>query len=72
MITLRILTNPDQTLWEDHTFETMEAAQFAVNHGGEGNPLNPESLDQQWGFRIYDERGVCFHSDSGEGLGETK
>jgi hypothetical protein len=72
MITLRIFTNPDQNLWEDHEFETAEAAQHAVNHGNEGGTPNPEALDQQWGFRIYDERGVCFHSDSGEGIGDTK
>jgi hypothetical protein len=71
MITLRIFTNPDLTLWEDHTYETVEAAQYAVNHGESAKP-NPEALDQQWGFRIYNEKGVCFHSDSGEGIGETK
>ncbi len=71
MITLRIFTNPDKTLWEDHSFDTPAAAQYAVNHAGEGSP-NPEALDQQWGFRIYDEQDVCFHSDDGEGLGETK
>ncbi len=74
MITLRIFTNPDRTLWEDHSYDTPAAAQYAVNHTGENppNPYNPDSLDQQWGFRIYDEQGVCFHSDDGEGLGETK
>jgi hypothetical protein len=72
MITLRIFTNPDLTLWEDHEYETTEAAQAAVNHVGEGQAPNPNALDQQWGFRIYNERGVCFHSDSGEGIGETK
>jgi hypothetical protein len=71
MITLRIYTNPDLSLWEDHTFESQQAAQAAVNHMGEGIPPNPDAMDQQWGFRIYDSRGVCFHSDTGEGLGET-
>ena len=72
MFTVRIFTNPDQTLWEDHTFPSAAEAQKAVNHVGEGEPLNPAALDQQWGFRIYDERGICFHSDSGEGIGESK
>ena len=71
MITLRIFTNPDQTIWEDHTFETDIAALHAVNHDGPGTPPNPEGLDQQWGFRAYNERGICFHSDSGDGIGET-
>ncbi len=70
MITLRIFTNPDRTLWEDHSYDTPAAAQYAVNHGSDGP--NPEALDQQWGFRIYNEQDVCFHSDDGEGIGETK
>jgi hypothetical protein len=69
MFTLRIYTNPDLSLHEDHTYESADDAVFAVNHL-ESKP-NPEPIDSQWGFKIARPDGIVFHSSDGEGIGEA-
>jgi hypothetical protein len=71
MITLHIFTNVEQTEYDTHSFEDALEALYAVNHNQEAEFPGVEQLLTPFGFRVYNEEGLCFHSNDGDSIGEV-
>lgn len=71
MITLHLFTNAEQTEFETHTFEDALEALYAVNHHQDAEMPGVDQYLTPFGFKVYNEEGLCFHSNDGEAIGEV-